>query len=227
MSKQHGPPLDLGKFARLAGVMVANIPRDLDPDLADEFSGNGDALAVVLAEGLTRENLDQALAALGKKDGDIIAPPGGRIHVLRVPVILDQPWQEAVRAAGPSTPDNCDVWGVGDLYPPIGIGIKDVKIVLVNFGPNGGNLAKAIAWAKQYNLKRTNPRQVFAIGEHEPQLYKKLEMDSMYMVATKECSFGGRQQVCSVWWLGAGRRAGLDWTGLVGCPGDWFAFVRE
>lgn len=176
-----------------------------------------------------------ALAALLRKVGDkksgstveIVPPEGGRVHVVRVPVRLDREWQEAINAVGPHTPDSYNVRKVGDQYPPSGAGTVKAEIILMNFGPNGGNWDLAIAWAKQYRLKRTNPRHVFAIGEHKPQLHHELGMDPMYVVATEECTFEGGRSACDVWWGRSGRGADLYWLEYYGFSSDWFAFLRE
>ena len=63
----NGTPLSIGPFAKLAGTAIANLPREMDSRLALDFAKNGDALEVVLAEALTRANLDRALVVLGKK----------------------------------------------------------------------------------------------------------------------------------------------------------------
>ncbi len=158
---------------------------------------------------------------------ELVPPDGGRIHIVRVPVRLDREWQEAINAAGPDTPDNYNVRKVGDQYPPRGNRVVEAEIVLMNFGPNGGNWDKAIAWADQYRLKRTNPRYAFAIGEHKPELHRELEMDYMYAVATEECTFGGDRDACFVWWGRSERGCGLSRVGDYGGPSGWFAFLRE
>lgn len=154
-------------------------------------------------------------------------PKGGRVHIVHIPVLLGCDWQEAINAAGPNTPSGYNVWKVGDLYPPKSGMLKDVEIVLMNFGPNGGDWDRAIAWANEYKLKRTDPRHVFAIGERNPCLHKELGLDYMYVVATEECTFGGKQNVCDVWWYGSERECNLDWVEDYGRSSDWFAFLRE
>lgn len=64
---KNGTPLTTAQFARLAGTMIANLPREMESDLALDFADNGEALAVILGESLPRENLDRKLAALGKR----------------------------------------------------------------------------------------------------------------------------------------------------------------
>ena len=158
---------------------------------------------------------------------EFVPPPGGRVHIVRVPVRLDREWQEAVNVAGPDTPGNYNIHKVGDQYPPAGNETVEAEVILMNFGPNGGTWDKAIAWAEQYRLKRTNPRHAFAVGEHKPQLHRELGMDPMYVVATEECAFGGDRSACDVWWDGSGRKAYLYWVGDYGRSRGWFAFLRE
>lgn len=173
--------------------------------------------------------------AIGKVDEIIVSvdsagfvpPEGGRIHIVRVPFRLDREWQEAINAAGPNTPDNYNVRKVGDQYPPKAGEIVGAEIILMNFGPNGGTWDKVIAWAEQKRLKRTNPRHVFAIGEHKPQLHRELGFDYMYVVATEKCTFEGYRFACGVWWRGSGRGASLGWVGNCGGSDGWFAFLRE
>lgn len=71
MSK-HETPLEIGTFAKLAGTVIANLPRELDPNLALEFSNNGDALALLFGETFTRENLNRALKTLGKPARELL-----------------------------------------------------------------------------------------------------------------------------------------------------------
>lgn len=154
-------------------------------------------------------------------------PPGGRIHTVRVPVVLDRSWPEAVRAAGPDIPDSDSVWRVEDFYLRTGSGQVEQEVVLLNFGSKGGNWNKAQAWAKHYALKQSVSRQVLAIGEHKSELHRKLGMDPLCVVATKEFSFVGRRRACGVWWSGARRGAGLVWVSDCGRAPVWFAFVCE
>lgn len=157
----------------------------------------------------------------------LIPPPGGRVHVLRVPVTSDRDWQEAITAAGPNTPADDNVRKVSDLYLPVGTGMNDEEFILVNLGPSGGSWDRAIEWGKQFKLERTQPRQVFAIGEHQPTLHRELKVNPMYVVATTECSFEGFQQACYMWWNGAGREADLRWLGRFTSARGWFAFSRK
>ena len=158
-----------------------------------------------------------------------IAEPdwGGRIHYITVTVHQDQLWPDAVmQVVGPDTSNVSDVCKVGHLYLPTGVGKKMAKMVLVSLA-GGGDFAKAVAWAEKFDLKRTNPRQVFAIGEKMPELHKEIGMDPMYVIASEECFFEGCQQICDVWWYGSKRRASLDWVSLARGSRDWVAFLCE
>lgn len=72
---RNGTPLTTGQFARLAGTVIANLPREMESELALDYADNGETLATILRESLTRENLNQKLAALGKK-GLLLIPEG-------------------------------------------------------------------------------------------------------------------------------------------------------
>ncbi|MBI3273774.1 MAG: hypothetical protein HYZ69_01380 [Candidatus Colwellbacteria bacterium] len=159
---------------------------------------------------------------------EFVAPEGGRIHELTIPVVLDEEWQAAITAGGPDTPDNYNVRKVGDQYRPSGKGTKKSRMILVNFGPNGGSWDRAIAWAAQYpQLKRSAPRQVFAISKHKPDLHRELGFNPMYVVATTECTFEGTRRACSAWWGGAEREARLYWVSDFTDADGWFAFFCE
>lgn len=160
---------------------------------------------------------------------EFVVPEGGRIHELTIPVVLDEEWQSAITAGCPNTPYNYNVWKVGDQYRPSGKGTKKSRLVLVNFGPNGGgSWDRAVAWAAQHpQLKRSVPRQVFAISKHKPNLHRELGFNPMYVVATIECSFEGDQQACYAWWGGAERRAYLHWVSYFANAYVWFAFLCE
>lgn len=180
-----------------------------------------------LVSGLVAEMLDGIKAKRPMVLGELVAPPGARLHIVQVPVTLDQDWQEAINVAGPDTPANYNVRKVGDQYPTEGTGTREDELILLNFPQGDGNWDKAQAWAKQYQLERTHPRQVFAIGARCPKLHQELGMNPMYVVATKECTFEGHRQACYVWWRASDRKAGLHWVGSFSARRDWFAFRRQ
>lgn len=157
----------------------------------------------------------------------VVAPKGGRIHIVRVPVDPGRDWQEAINAAGPDTGGDWAIRKVGDQYPPETGEPREREIILVNFGQTIESLQPALDWAEPYGLSGEKPRGVFAIGEHKPNLRRELGQEVLVVVSPVQCSFeGGRPAPCA--WSGAsGRGAGLRWSddrfgGLC-----WFAFPRE
>lgn len=186
-------------------------------------------------KGVTRAQFQQALDdgtiarfldSLKTGTAGITLPQGARIHIVRVKVKLDRPWQEAVNAAGPNTPDNYNVRKVGDQYPPTGIEEVEEDLVMINY-PKGDGYDKALAWAQTQGLEHTVPREVFAIGEQHPNLHTELGLNPMYAVATTECSFGGGRRACCVWWVVSDRKAHLVWVGYFGSSGGWFVFRKS
>lgn len=160
-------------------------------------------------------------------DPKAVTPPqGARIHTLRVKVKLDRPWQEAVNAAGPNTPNAYNVRKVGDLYVPTGTEEVLEDLILLNYSQGDGSWDSALAWAQTQGLKNTVPREVFAISEQYPKLHLELGLNPMYVVATIECSFEGYRRACFVWWCGSAREAYLGWFGSFGSSRAWFVFRK-
>lgn len=159
---------------------------------------------------------------------EFVTPKDGRIHELTISVVLDEELQSAISAGCPDTPDSFDVQRVGDQYRPSGKGTRKNRMILVNFGPNGGGWNRAIAWAAQYpQLKRSAPRQVFAISKRKLSLHRELGFNPMCVVAMTKCVFEGGQQACCAWWNDSKRRASLGWVGGFTDAFVWFAFLCE
>lgn len=62
----HGTPLTAKNLKKFSGTVTLNLP-EIDDELAKDFGSNGDAVAMILEESLTRDNLEQKLIALGKR----------------------------------------------------------------------------------------------------------------------------------------------------------------
>ena len=154
----------------------------------------------------------------------LVVPPGCRIERVTVEVQLDQGWQAAVNAAGPNTPETHNVRKVGDLYLPTGTDVVKEELILLNYAKGDGNWDKALAWADQFRLRKTDPRRVFAIGKARPNFNTEVGINPTYVVATKECSFGDYRRACSVWWNVSKREASLVWVSRYGNADAWFAF---
>ena len=165
---------------------------------------------------------DARIAELTK----LAAKQGARIHILRrVKVKQGRDWQEAISLAGPNTPMDYNVRKpeVSAQYQPVSFKVVEKDIVLLNY-PNGDGWDKALAWGDEAKLKRTVPRETFAIGEQHPTLHNTLGQNPMYVAATTKCAFGGVPGACFVWWRDSERRASLRWVGHFVDSCGWFSF---
>lgn len=159
---------------------------------------------------------------------ELAAKQGARIHILRrVKVKQDRDWQEAINLAGPNTPMDYNVRKpeVSAQYQPVSSKVVEKDIVLLNY-PNGDGWDKALAWGDEAKLKRTVPRETFAIGEQHPTLHNTLGQNPMYVAATTKCTFGGFPGACCVWWGGSRRKADLLWVSYFDYSYDWFSFCE-
>ncbi len=157
----------------------------------------------------------------------LVAPEGGRIHIVRVPVDPGREWNAAIDAIGPHTGKNGDVRKVGDQYPPDAGKTVEREIVLVNFGVTISDAQHALDWADTFGLSPEKPRGVFSVCEHTPTLHRELGVNEMAVISAVSCSFVGVRRVPGAWWLDAGRSAGLLWFGGKFNAHCWFAFSRE
>ena len=150
-------------------------------------------------------------------------PQGARIYIVCIKFKQDRVWSKAVKAGGPDTPDDSNVWKVGDLYQPTGT--KEIKedVLLISYPLVGGNWRRALEWARGLGLKNTVPRKVFAIGEEHPNLNDRLGINQIRVVDTT-FSPDDNRDVCYVWWHGRKRQVGLLQVGDFYGTTDWFAF---
>lgn len=167
---------------------------------------------------------DPRIAELTK----LAAKYGARIHILRrVKVKQDREWQEAINLAGPNTPTDYNVRKpeVSAQYQPISSKVVEKDIVLLNY-PKGDGWDKALAWGEQAKLKKTVPRETFAISEQHPTLHNTLGQNPMYVAATSKCTFEGNPRACGVWWDDSLRGANLLWVSYFVRSYDWFSFCE-
>ena len=157
----------------------------------------------------------------------VAAPEGGRIHIVRVPVNPAREWQEAIDAAGPNTGKDWGVRKVADHYPPQAGPVEEREVILVNFGKTIPNGQYALDWAKPFGINASDPRKVFAVGEHKPKLHRELGVDAMAVISLVPCTFVGRQHVPRSWWFRSERRTNLYWFLDSFHDYYWFAFSRE
>jgi len=158
----------------------------------------------------------------------IVAPKNGRVIIVTAVVDESRPWAEAVRAAGPDTGKDWDIWKVGDHYPAASGGTRRLtQVILANWKDGVADGTVPLVWSKKQRLLPATPRTVFAIGEQYPDLHRLMGVDPMAVVSLLECTFNGESRIPNVWWNGAQRDADRGRVAR-GWDGDaWFAFVRE
>lgn len=175
--------------------------------------------------------IDQIATVYASVSNSLVAPDGGKIHVLR-DIVVDESveWNAAINTRCPDTPANYDVRKVAGSYPAkVGSGVKPVvrNVVLVNFGKGIPDTKPALAWGRENKLPIASPRAVFAVVEKHPTLHRELEMDPMVIVSLEECSFSGDRRVPYAWLCDGERKANLHWPDSSLSADCWFAFVRE
>ena len=151
---------------------------------------------------------------------ELVPPLGGRIEVVRVPVWLGRDWQEAINTASLRIQSDFAARMASKQFPPVAgkDTMIEAEVILVKLGrPDYFEWYRSIDawkeinnWASQCGLKRTNPRYVFAIGEHRPRLQHELGVDRMYIVATMEFPFLDGPGVCAVWLYGLEHECVVD-----------------
>lgn len=148
------------------------------------------------------------------------------VSLFNIPLKHDRTWDESIKAGGPNTYKDSDIWKVGKKYPSDKTGTETIPCIsLVDFerswkGPEGVELAK------RQSLPLITPRQAFAIGEACPTLNRDLEREYLAVVSLETCEFGGGVRAPCVWFGGGGREASLggfvsgwdvgDFVGLLG-----------
>lgn len=151
---------------------------------------------IARAKGVTRQEFQSALddgrfaKFLDSLKNSITIELSADARIYTLPnftYIQDVEWQEAIDAGCPNTPDYSNARKVSDYYMPIGTGEVQENLVLINYPNGGGSWDRAIAWAEDVGLKRTVPREVFAIGEKYPNLSRELKCNWVCVAATTEC----------------------------------------
>lgn len=163
----------------------------------------------------------------------VVAPKGGILCILYpyVEVEWDMPWRDQVRGAGPNTDESGNIWNVGHLYQPDGTMDIKPRLILLNYPNGGGNLPKALKWARSQGLENTWPQEAFAIGKQHPEFRENVKQGlAVNVVATTKCVFlePKRTLVCCVWF---GKKAGWRQAATHGPEQfcslyTWFAFRR-
>ena len=152
---------------------------------------------------------------------------GARVHLVRIKVDYTKSHNEAALAGGPQTDSGYDVLKVADKYQPSENKVTDEAIVLFNWIKGGGSYQKAVEWGLSNGLSKSNPHEVFAIGEQFSNLNYTLGPNPMYVVETTGYSFNGSAGACYVYWDDSKRNSYLSWQGSFGLDCGWFAFCKK
>ena len=155
--------------------------------------------------------------------------PHGRVLDFGVKTQLDQPWREAIEKAGPDTPTSDEVWGAGINFEPIGTGLWEGRLVLINF-PRHGGWRDATDWAEEHNLVSADPRRVFSFwGERKYILPTDECIIVPEVVSPEDCTIDGVRQACSLWLYDLAPRARISpiYRFSTGGLEYWFAFRKN
>ncbi len=142
----------------------------------------------------------------------IKAPEGARTRILTARVNHGRDWNEAINTIAPNTPDTCTVRKVGDLYLPVSKEETERQYICFNYQDYGRTWDEALAWAQSEGLYRTDPREVFAICEQNPEFHQELGQQNGSILATTECTLEGRAYTCYVQWAGPHRFVDIHWV---------------
>ena len=179
--------------------------------------------------------LNERTAETSRSSG-LAPPPGGYLHTVSLLVDLSREWHQALCAAGTNTDYHIYAGGsdlyykdVGGQFPPVDMGVVETQIILMSFGPTGGNWNRALAWGNRNRLKVTDPRHVFAIGEQKPEFHHELMSNELKVSSTKEfiSNTTDCRIACQVCWHGDKLGACMERIEEIHDNHDWFAFVRE
>ena len=191
-----------------AGEAISGDPTGFGRN-ATRFVQNGGRVTVMMTDG-------------------IIPPPGGRIQILTAVVDESRSWEDAVKAAGPDTGRDWDIWKVGGKYPPRPRAKPSLKhVVLCNFGKIIESCEEALTWGKEQKLKPVTPRVVFSISEHYPDLDQYLGIRDMDMLALQKCLCDGFQCVTYICFEDSRRKAIIDRFDINQSSYNWFVFEHE
>ena len=152
---------------------------------------------------------------------------GARILVLRrVRVTQDLDWQDAINLVGSDTPHDSPIRmvRVGALFPPVSDSEVEIDIVLLNYPKGDGDWDKALMWADKASMNITNPREVFAIGTHNPSLHVFLGQDQIHVVASTEATCINQRISASVWSDDLRRGASVIYPSDCKSSSIWHAF---
>lgn len=149
-------------------------------------------------------------------------------------------WEHAVADAGPNpnmNPEGHD-WDINaiDGQFPTKERSEVVRVVLVNFGPDGTRKImgiEALAWAITYCLYPVSPRTVFALSAKYPALHTDIGWekgkDGIIVPSLIQCRQNNKRLVCCARWDSKDDKHGAclrPFDTKLWCHRTWFAFTR-
>ncbi len=176
----------------------------------------------------------------GVKNGterSILEPPYGYLlYSLTVPVNYDEKWESAILKAGPRTKHLACMEALKEIesQQPPQHGEEQIEIVLFCSYKGRGDWGLACLWAVQSGLQRTSPREVFAIGEHHPDLSETLySPETLTIQPSFEFTLQGHWQVCKLVWRDTSSEGLTRYVDTIGLQQftlsdrtNWIAFRR-
>lgn len=130
--------------------------------------------------------------ATKKKERENYKMNNEEIICLSATVNQAEDWHKALKEACPETSKYTNVWDIGGLYPPTSQKTEKVDFLLCKFPEPeykyGITWYRAIACGNERGLKKTNPREMFAVVR-EHNLLELLKVNVLSLMATEECLF--------------------------------------
>jgi len=170
-----------------------------------------------------------SISRIPKKAPEIVAPEGGRMHVLHVKVDDMVPWLSAINEGFPNTPSHLAVCRVGHMYRSSGsYGTR--KIILVYFGDSvtSKDERRIRLWGLRNNLYLVNPRVIWAIGKTFPKLPGLLNQASSVIMTLMQCTYCGIPLLPYGRWDKDGERsAGIGDINSLVHDSLWFVFKED
>ncbi len=161
---------------------------------------------------------------------DLVAPKGGRIHLIYVPVNPARSWKDAAGALPNTSWSSSHLREAENVYLPIEGQTEQREIVLVNFGETIANGQIALDWAEVQGLRRAGPREVFAVCEHRISLHTTIGVSFLRVVSTVTCEASKNYHLNiyapAAFWSGASRLAEFIQFDKELESYNWFAFTR-
>ncbi|MEN9649302.1 MAG: hypothetical protein RL094_269 [Candidatus Parcubacteria bacterium] len=161
------------------------------------------------------------------------AAVGARIYVIRkVCIQQDRDWKDSITQGAPDTPPKYSIFTrqVSDSYVPVSTETVEKDIILF-LDPNEVRLENVTVFAERSSLKVANPREVFALCEHQAELASVIEWSGVQqryirLVAPVPFQAEAGTFMCAVGVTPRSRIATVDWAVNFNLEGDIYALCE-